>query len=590
MLKKFLILFLASFLFFLITGTVNAQATNLVLNSSVEVPSGDQTLPEYWQRDSWGTNNATFTYSNEGYDGNRSVNISITSYQSGDAKWAFRHASVVPNQSYTYYDYYKASVASYLVAQVKDNAGNISYNYLRYVAPAPTWQSVNVSFTAPANASTVTIFHLINSIGSLQIDSAVLSQIGSEPTLTPSLTPTATPTAAPTATLTPTPSISATPSPTPNANLVFNESLESVNSLNQPIGWANNKWGSNEANFSVLSTGYTGSKSIRTDVTSYQSGDAKWYPTHVSVTPGKTYQFSDYYLSNTTTGVLVQYGLQDNSFSYFWLGSAPTASSWTKFQNHFTVPANVRTLTVFHLISGVGYLTVDDYLLKEFTPEGFSRALISLTFDDATESQYRNGAPLLAKYSFFATFYLTTGYINTSGYMTRTQVNGLKNAGHQLAAHTINHPNLTTLSTTELTNQLTRPITDIKNWFGIDTLDFCSPFGAYNTDTLNAIRQYYRSHRSANSGLNYRNDFDIYKIKVRNVLRNTPNSTIQAWVDEAKEKKAWLVLVYHPIDTGTDPYGATPQNLDAQLSMIKNSGVTVKTLNDALVEISPQLN
>jgi hypothetical protein len=62
------------------------------------------------------------------------------------------------------------------------------------------------------------------------------------------------------------------------------------------------------------------------------------------------------------------------------------------------------------------------------------------------------------------------------------------------------------------------------------------------------------------------------------------------WVSQAKNDKSWLILVYHQVTTNSaDEYGVTPANLEAELSAIKNSGIAVKTIDQALVTILAQL-
>ena len=54
--------------------------------------------------------------------------------------------------------------------------------------------------------------------------------------------------------------------------------------------------------------------------------------------------------------------------------------------------------------------------------------------------------------------------------------------------------------------------------------------------------------------------------------------------------QTWLVLVYHNVDSSGDQYGVTPANLDAELSNIKKSGVSVQTMAQAIREVTPQLS
>jgi len=81
--------------------------------------------------------------------------------------------------------------------------------------------------------------------------------------------------------------------------------------------------------------------------------------------------------------------------------------------------------------------------------------LAALTFDDGMRNNYEVALPILAEYSIPATVYVTIGFIDgTSPWiaasgdgamMTRDQLRELLAAGWELGAHTMTHPDLSTL-------------------------------------------------------------------------------------------------------------------------------------------------
>ncbi|MGH9857884.1 MAG: Ig-like domain-containing protein, partial [Acidobacteriota bacterium] len=121
----------------------------------------------------------------------------------------------------------------------------------------------------------------------------------------------------------------------------------------------------------VTNAGHTGAKSVKTTVTKYTSGDAKWYFKPVAVQPNKTYTFSDYYKASVLTDVVVEVKNTSGQLSYHWLGSpAASASAWKNFTSDFTMPANAQSATVYHVIGRVGNLQIDDtfFGLKDTAP------------------------------------------------------------------------------------------------------------------------------------------------------------------------------------------------------------------------------
>jgi RHS repeat-associated protein len=151
-------------------------------------------------------------------------------------------------------------------------------------------------------------------------------------------------------------------SQTPGTNLVANASVEQVSGSDptKPQGWQSSSYGNNTAVFTYLNEGNTGDRSVKAEITSYTDGDAKWYFDPVSVTGNKAYVFKDYYRSNTISGVVMAYTLQDQSVTYEWIGDLNPNDNWTQANLSFTTPANAVSATAYHLISSVGYVSVDD--------------------------------------------------------------------------------------------------------------------------------------------------------------------------------------------------------------------------------------
>jgi hypothetical protein len=144
---------------------------NLVLNPSFETGT---TTPINWVQDFWGTNTRVFTYPVAGNDGVKAAKVQITAYTDGDAKWAFDHVAVTPGATYTFSDYYQSTAPTYIVAEVK--LANGTYDYLD-VATVPTsaaWTNFQTPIVVPAGVQTMTVYHLLQSIGSLTIDQASL--------------------------------------------------------------------------------------------------------------------------------------------------------------------------------------------------------------------------------------------------------------------------------------------------------------------------------------------------------------------------------------------------------------------------------
>jgi peptidoglycan/xylan/chitin deacetylase (PgdA/CDA1 family) len=643
-------------------STVGSVSLNLVPNPSFETASSS-TVPTSWGQGKWGTNTATFTYkTNEGHTGNKSALINMTKFTSGDAKWYFTHITIVPSKTYVFSDFYKSSVATEVDVEYKDAGGKTSYAMIaKPVASATSWQQVTATFTAPATAKTMTIFHVINKVGTLQIDDMSVMEQSAVPTApivsigsplanatisgTQAITANATDavsvagvqfavdgvnlgaedttapygsqintttyangihtiraTARNASNLTSVATVSVNvqnipvvvpvPTPVPNSNLIANPSIEQ--GTTSPLSWVSSSWGTNTTVFSYLSTGHTGTKSLKAETSAYSSGAANWYYVGVPAVAGKAYMYENWYQSDVTTEVDAEVTMQDGTVQYFYVGSVPASSTWAKFSSSFTAPANTKAVAIYQILAKKGYVITDDYSLTEYIPAQFTRGLVSLTFDDGWKSISTNGFPLLSKYGLTSTQYLNSQPIvdGYPDYMTAQQVKDFYAAGHELAWHTRTHADITQLSAPALATELSIPADFLAsiNLPATAFTNFASPFGAYNTVSVAAVRNTYRSHRSTDVGYNTKDQFDVNNIKVQNITNTTTPTDVQAWVSKALAEKTWLVIVYHEVDTAPadTTYAVTPTNLDLELNAIKQSSITVKTVEQALNEIAIQ--
>ncbi|HLG90997.1 MAG TPA: Ig-like domain-containing protein, partial [Candidatus Saccharimonadales bacterium] len=413
------------------SGVVSADPINLIPNPSVESETSGN--PTSWANSKQGTNTVAFSYLNTGHTGSRSLEINMTNRSSGSARWYFSPVNVTPNTTYTYSDWYKSNKTTYLQPVITRTNGRTTNMTQTSVAASTDWKQVTRSITTPANAKSMTVYHLIKSVGKLTTDDFALSppatppvvqitspvnnstvsgsqsvsanvtddqgvagvqfkvdgaNLGSEDTVAPygadwnttaaaNGAHTISAVARNTVNLTATTSVnvdvqnSVTPPPPPppvdEENLFANGSVETATS-GSPDNWLKNSWGTNTAQFIYEDTGRTGSHSVTTSISQITSGDAKWYPSPVSVVAGKTYVYRDFYKSDVSNRVVVAFIDGSGNYSYVEQPSATASAAWKQYDTSFVIPSTAVQATVFHLIDSVGSLTVDDILLSVGVP------------------------------------------------------------------------------------------------------------------------------------------------------------------------------------------------------------------------------
>ncbi|MES2630960.1 MAG: polysaccharide deacetylase family protein [Patescibacteria group bacterium] len=543
------------------------QTGNLVPNPSLETSLGSPAAPANWVSSKWGTNTTSFTYPTNGRTGTRSVQIQITSRTDGDAKWYFEPVTVQPNKSYDVTSYYKSTVPTRTVMATFDAAGNPTYTDLTGVVPTSTsiWSPTSKTVITPANAVKMSVYHVLEAVGTLQVDDMSV-------VLTPTVPPSS--------------------NPVPNPSFELSSGVPAA-----PSSWIKSKWGTNTATYGYIGNdGHTGTKSAKVTVTNYVDGDAKWYPQPItSLVAGNQYRYTAWYKTNTRVQAVVMFTMTDGTVKYFGMpqpfpGANPS-TTWQKYTETFTVPAGTASVAPFLFVASNGFVQIDDVSIENYTPTGFTRPLVTLTFDDGHEDNATTALPAMNTRNIKSTQCFATQYIQEST-VAQQAVLKFRDTGHEICSHTITHPFLTQQTAAMLTTEVKNSQTYLKTLTGAPVKNFASPYGDYNQAVNTELKKYYRSHRTVDEGYNSKDNFDAYRVRVQNMTPTVTLAQYKAWIEQAKATKTWLVLVYHRITpTGTTPdaFDTPLVNFTPQMDALVSSGVTVKTYDAALDELVPQI-
>jgi peptidoglycan/xylan/chitin deacetylase (PgdA/CDA1 family) len=331
---------------FTIKATPSAfAATNLIKNADLTAHTISSSSPDYWNQGHFGTSTASFSYPVVGPTASdTAVQVTLSNYTSGDAKWYFQNVPVTPGATYQFSDSYNSGAASYLVAQFTPATGTATFQNLATLGATTGWITATQSFIAPTNATSVTIFHLIQSAGTLK--TAKFSLV-----LTAPPTPTSTPS---------------------NGNLILNANLKSDTiTPGIPDYWNQGHFGTSTASFSYPATGPSATDTaVQVTLSNYTSGDAKWYFQDVPVGTSTAFIYSDSFNATAPNIIQARFTMNDNSVSYVTLDAFPGTTGWAKSSDSFSVPANAKSVTVFHFIPASGTLTTADYSLIATTTFG----------------------------------------------------------------------------------------------------------------------------------------------------------------------------------------------------------------------------
>lgn len=541
-------------------STFSVQSTegvNLISNASLESGNASGTLPVDWIKGGYGTNTRTLAYPVTGFSG-KAARVTISSYASGDAKWAFKGVGVQGGATYAFSDYYAADIASIVTADFTLADGTHAYKDFLFPGPSAAFARASGSFTAPANAVSVTVYHLIKGVGTLTTDEYSLTQTSSPPP----------------------------PPPPPEAtNYVPNGNLENTNASGLPVSWGKGRSGTNTAVYSYPVNAIDGTKAAKVEITGYTTGDAKWYFAPVSL-PAGVYTYSDQFVATKNTVITVQYLNANGSYSYRDIAIVPAASAPSSVSVDFNVPSGTQSVTVFHLIQGVGSLTLDNVAVKKKASAGiYSTGAVTLRFDDGWLSQYEAALPKLQSAGLKASFYIVPKYFAENGfpgYMSTAQIQDMYAKGHEIGAHTRTHRDLVTLSAAEQESEISGSRQDLAA-LGVGSVSsFSYPFGSYDATTLSIVKK--AGYTSALSTINgYATAAsDPYQLERQLVTVDTTLEQMKAWVDAAIANRTWLILELHEVSDNGRLYSITPANFSALVDYLKQKNARVVTVTQGI--------
>ncbi len=553
-----------------VTQSASTAPTNLIANPSLETANG--TTPVGWHTDKWSNNDGTFSYPVTGLNAGKAAQVKITTYTDGDAKWYFDPVPVTVGDTYQFSDYSLSTASTELDIQFTMNDNSNTYKYLTTVAPHSSFTQTVQTFTIPANVKSMTVFHVIDSVGTLAVDEYSLTD-------TTSATPPPPPPPPPTP----------VPPPAPG-NFIPNSNFETAGTGGNPLNWNQDHWGTNSPTFTYSNIGVGGSKAAKVTLSSYSSGDAKWFFDPVSLSPGN-YTYTDQFQSSVASDLTVQFQNTDGSFTYKDIGTfAASPNGFTTATANFSVGSNISKVTVFHLIQAVGYLTIDNTgITQSAGPTGiFKTGAVTLTFDDGWLSQYQNAVPKLNSSGLKATFYIVSRQLKDngfSGFMTKAQVKSLYTSGNEIGAHTQTHPDLPTLTPAQQQTEIQGSRQDLLAMNVGPITTFAYPYGDYDATSLQLVKDAgFSAARSTNDGYAVGTS-DKFQLPRLPVDVTTTVAQVKQEIDAALANKQWLILVIHEVNTSGNQYSVTPAHFNQIVDYLVSKQAPVVTIAQGIQSV-----
>jgi peptidoglycan/xylan/chitin deacetylase (PgdA/CDA1 family) len=180
---------------------------------------------------------------------------------------------------------------------------------------------------------------------------------------------------------------------------------------------------------------------------------------------------------------------------------------------------NIETLTFWdlkHIIEG-----------KKALPE---KAVI-LSFDDGYIDHYQNAFRILKQYNMKGVFFIISNKPdNDENYANWEQIKEMADDGQEIASHTVNHFDLSTLSEEKIRNELEISKKIIEEKISKPVISFCYPAGKYDNRVIKIAKENYIFARTTNPGKHY-SLAESYEIPTVRIYPTTSTSSLKTWFE-----------------------------------------------------------
>ena len=264
------------------------------------------------------------------------------------------------------------------------------------------------------------------------------------------------------------------------------------------------------------------------------------------------------------------------------------------------------SLKFFSYLLYISFITVSaQNFYVEIAPwQGAKPGAVSISFDDASFTQYEYAYPILKKYDLPATFSLVGEWTRQKASnsaepgmfqikkMGWKQIRKLSDEQYEIAAHGYRHVRYGKyLPVDTLINQMKRIKLLIENQINQPVYTLHYPYSFTSDSIVKATRKSgFIFGRTGGNDYNSYQNFNPYLLKTKAVLNDTlPN------IDSFKKilkltKGKWLILMYHHLFPETSKemkimnyhnvlhtYSLYPKTFDRQMKLVKESGYHIDT-------------
>jgi peptidoglycan/xylan/chitin deacetylase (PgdA/CDA1 family) len=211
--------------------------------------------------------------------------------------------------------------------------------------------------------------------------------------------------------------------------------------------------------------------------------------------------------------------------------------------------------------------------------------LVTFVDDDGTTSAYTKMKTLFdSKGEKFVTA-IISGWIGRPGFMTKSQIDDIYNAGHEIASHSVNHDWATTHP------EQIKQSYDALNDLGYEVENLVYVGGYFDQNVISETKKYYNCAVVVDRGLNTSpiRTFGLKRFAIGSmwagnvqdgILEDGSYASYKAMVDKAVATNSWLIFMSHCNNPQHD--AVQEQHMSNIIDYIKSLNVPIVTLKEGL--------
>ena len=209
------------------------------------------------------------------------------------------------------------------------------------------------------------------------------------------------------------------------------------------------------------------------------------------------------------------------------------------------------------------------------------RPMVSFSFDDVPISGLEAGGALLEARGARGTYFVCAGLADLDSrmgrYANRQELLAAQARGHELACHTFGHLDCGAADAAAIDADIARNDRALADWGAGRAATFAYPYGDVSLGAKQVAGARFALARALHHGL-IETGSDLNQAPAVGIEGPDGGALALRWLEQAKARRAWLILYSHDVREAPSPVGCTPAALAQAIDAAVAGGFDIVTV------------